>query len=88
MKPFSASLFVDFCLGLPICSLQFINAACGRYFDCVDICKIYGDDWLEVRRDGVFPNTAEPVLRAFSLTVFDRTELEFSSFQQMPRCLI
>ena len=55
-----------------------------RYFDCVDIGKIY-DHWIEVRVEGSFPNSASAPLRGFHLTVFDRTEFEFSIFQQISR---
>ncbi|CAK8686231.1 unnamed protein product [Clavelina lepadiformis] len=56
-----------------------------KYFDCVDICKIYGNDWIEVRVKGEFPNSAAQPLRGFFLTVFERTELELSLFQQVSR---
>uniref|UniRef100_H2YK54 Calpain catalytic domain-containing protein n=2 Tax=Ciona savignyi TaxID=51511 RepID=H2YK54_CIOSA len=56
-----------------------------RYFDSVDICKICNRNWVEVRLNGKFPTSAVEPVRGFVLTVYQRSELEFSLFQQLAR---
>ncbi|XP_078481907.1 uncharacterized protein LOC778758 isoform X1 [Ciona intestinalis] len=56
-----------------------------KYFDSVDICKIYGRNWVEVSLGGKFPTSAAEPLTGFTLEVFKECELEFSLFQQLSR---
>ncbi|CAH1776750.1 unnamed protein product [Owenia fusiformis] len=52
-----------------------------EYFDCVDICKVQ-TDWRESRVEGRFPGHCLDDIRAYQISVFQPTMMEFTLFQE------